>query len=86
MEKILPTQRRPNFIPAFSTTIANSRRKAIEDAKQLHTTHQVRVYSDGSQYEGGVGAAAVIYLGNKFQKSLTTTSALKTSTPYMKPK
>jgi ribonuclease HI len=71
MEKILPTRRRPNFTPAFSTSIADSRHEAIEEAKKLHTTRQVRIYSDGSLYEGGVGASAVLYLGNRFQKSLT---------------
>ena len=49
-EKILPSRFCPNFTPAVSTSIASSRHQATSDAKKLHLTHNVRVFSDGSMY------------------------------------
>ena len=70
VEKILSSFQ-PNFIPAVSTSIAPSCRQAVSDAKKLHLTHEVRVYSDGSMFKGGVSTAASLYQGNMLQKSLT---------------
>ena len=71
LEKVAPTRRRPGFTSLFKTSIATSRIQAIEDAGRLHRLHQVRVYSDSSLYKKGVGAAALLFVGNQFKKSLT---------------
>jgi ribonuclease HI len=44
---------------------------AVSDAKQLHILHHIRVYSDGSLYKNGVGAAASLYVSSCLRKSLS---------------
>jgi ribonuclease HI len=69
-ENINPTRQRSNFCPALKTTIQPTKEKAIEDAKEAIHTHQIRLYSDGSSHNGGVGAAATLYVGSVKRKTL----------------
>jgi ribonuclease HI len=42
----------------------------IDEAKKLEASHPVQVFCDGSGFEGGVGAAAVLYVNNRVSKIL----------------
>lgn len=70
VETIAPTRRRPSYRPAFSTSISDNKESALERANEANSTIQTRIYCDGSGFEGGIGAAAVLYIGNAFKKSL----------------
>ncbi|KAL7277809.1 hypothetical protein ACG7TL_002174 [Trametes sanguinea] len=61
MEKVQPTRRHPRAKLPHSTAVAASKEAAIEDDKQWAEDGGIRVYSDGSDVDGGVGAAAVLY-------------------------
>lgn len=71
LEKIEPTRHHPNFSSPIQTNIAGSRALAIDSARALHRSHNVRVYLDGSMYRGGVGATASLYIGSRLKASLT---------------
>jgi hypothetical protein len=62
-------------------SIAVSRHEAMTKAERLHLQHQVRVYSDGSMFEGGVGA-----LSAGSRNPSPTTWAQSSSTLSTKPK
>jgi ribonuclease HI len=57
-------QRRPNYIPYFSIKMQNDKTLALVDATLYHMVAPVSVYSDGSGFEGGVGASTVQYINN----------------------
>ena len=69
IEPIAPTRRRHNFKPSFSTSILSNKPDALAAAKTHHNT-QVTLYCDGSGFEGGIGASAVLYVNKTEQKSL----------------
>jgi ribonuclease HI len=68
-EPIAPTRRRPNYKPALSTSILGSKPEALAAANTHHNT-QVSLYCDGSGFEDGIGASAVLYINKIEQKSL----------------
>ena len=46
--------------------IAGSKERAAEEEKDwIGRENQVRIYTDGSDCEGGVGAAAILLRGNR---------------------
>ncbi|KIJ94843.1 hypothetical protein K443DRAFT_109731, partial [Laccaria amethystina LaAM-08-1] len=58
-ETIMPDPRPPNYKRRFTTTIAESKEESIKDEGKDDAN--IRIYTDGSGYEGNVGAAAVMY-------------------------
>lgn len=60
MEKIAPTRRPPSYRPIHSTRIDPSKEEAIRHDAEVQD-RGIRVYSDGSGYRDGIGAAAVLY-------------------------
>lgn len=63
MERITLFRRAPSYIPAFSTSIAKSKDFALVAAKREFTSLPISVFSDGSGFEDGIGASAVLYVG-----------------------
>ena len=61
MEKIPVPRFPPGWRPPFKVEIAKSKEEAAEQEKRWVARDGIRVYSDGSDYKGGVGAAAVLY-------------------------
>ncbi|KIJ90820.1 hypothetical protein K443DRAFT_40860, partial [Laccaria amethystina LaAM-08-1] len=59
LETIMPDPRPPTYKKTFTVTIAKSKEESIKDEKEDDA--DIRVYTDGSGYEGSVGAAAVLY-------------------------
>ena len=59
LETIKPDPRPPTYKNTFTTTIAESKEDSIKEEKRDDS--DIRVYTDGSVYEGNVGAAAVLY-------------------------
>lgn len=68
IEIIGPVRAGPAWTSAFSTSIGESRQEAIEYLRNLQA--DVQVFSDGSGFEGGIGAAAVLYRGFRPPKAL----------------
>jgi ribonuclease HI len=68
METILPTRKRPGYDPSVTTRICGQKEDAIELALDLETSRRVRVYTDGSAINGQVGAAAVLFIGEREKK------------------
>jgi ribonuclease HI len=60
IETVEVVRRPPWWNPAFRTAIARNKEDAIAEDAEHARTEQVRVYSDGSAYQGGVGAGAVL--------------------------
>jgi len=58
-ETIMPDPRPPTYKRVFTTTIAESKEESIKDEEKDEA--DIKVYTDGSGYEGNVGAAAVLY-------------------------
>ena len=69
-ETIDPTHRHPTYKPSLSTTISICKDDTLALTNTTHATTQYKVYSDGSSFEGGIGASAVLYKGNRAIKSL----------------
>ena len=59
LEIIAPTTEDPYHSPRFQTSIQETRELSIE--QEDSDTANFKVYSDGSGFEGGIGAAAVLY-------------------------
>jgi ribonuclease HI len=70
VETITATRRRPNYVPSFSINIQDDKTLALVDATLYHMVAPVSVYSDGSGFEGGVGASAVLFINNTESKVL----------------
>ena len=68
IKKIQPVQKHPHWKSAIATVIPESKDQA--ETRELNNEADIRVYSDGSGYEGGVGAAAVLYRGFRLMKTL----------------
>jgi ribonuclease HI len=63
MEKIETVVRGPKWEPAFKIRVPQKEEVAIAELR--NDTAQVKVFSDGSCIDGGVGAAAVLYRGGE---------------------
>lgn len=62
IETITAVRRRPNYSTKFSTHIANDKETALATASMLHNNSECSIYTDGSGFENGIGAAAVSYI------------------------
>jgi ribonuclease HI len=60
LETIEPSRRPPNFIPPHDIRIDADKDSALEHDNLTHN-NGIRIYSDGSGYKNGIGAAAVMY-------------------------
>ena len=69
-ETISPYRWHPTYKPTMSTIIDNDTKRALQTASTAHHITQFKVYCDGSRYQGGAGAAAILYDGNTAAKSL----------------
>jgi hypothetical protein len=69
IETIAPVRRRSNFKPALSTTILDPD-TALITAFYAAQQYKIRVYTDGSSRNGGVGAAATLYIGDSPRKTI----------------
>jgi ribonuclease HI len=63
MEKITPVRHFPKWTPDVEVSIATKEKDAIREDKQANEC--LRVYSDGSAVDGGVGGAAVLMRGKR---------------------
>jgi ribonuclease HI len=69
IETILPTRRKPSYRPLLSTHIHSNREEAQLHTTSIHSTNFV-VYTDGSSYREGVGAAASLWIKGQKTKTL----------------
>ena len=60
----------PGYSPSFEVVIPPSKDDALPFAVLTDAAVPVRVYSDGSGFEGGIGAAAVLYINERLVKTL----------------
>jgi ribonuclease HI/exonuclease III len=59
IETIFPKTEDPYRAPRFTTRISTSRESSIDNEK--HDDADFKVFTDGSDHDGGVGAAAILY-------------------------
>ena len=67
IEVIDPVRRSPGYAPTFDLIIPPSKDAALTFA---NLTNATRIYSDGSGFEGGIGASALLYINDKLVRSL----------------
>ncbi|KAG5729402.1 hypothetical protein E4T56_gene5188 [Termitomyces sp. T112] len=58
---VVAVRRPPSYTPSFSTHILSDRDLVMEAIANAHAAAKYAVYCDGSGFEKGVGAAAVLY-------------------------
>ena len=61
---ISPVRRSPGYNPTFKTIIPPSKEVALPLANLTNSTIPVCVYSNRSGFEGGIGAAALLYIND----------------------
>jgi ribonuclease HI len=64
VETVEVTRRPPWWKPTFRTAIASSKEEAVDEEEKHIREDQIRVYTDGSAYDGGVGAGAILIRTN----------------------
>ena len=69
VKPISPVHCQSNYTPAFITSIPPDKPAALAQAINNHNT-KISVYCDGSGYEGGIGASAVLYINSTERCSL----------------
>lgn len=70
IETMTPIRRRPSYRPSFNVLIADSKATAHKDAEDLNDRRPIRVYCDGSGYDGKIGASAILYIGSEIKETL----------------
>jgi ribonuclease HI len=70
IEIISPVRRSPGYTPSFDLIIPPSKEEALPFAIATNATSPVRIYSDGSGFEGGIGAATLLYIKERLVKVL----------------
>lgn len=61
VETVDPARRPPSYRPSFTTHIPKNKDEALARALSTHRSSPVSIYCDGSGFEGGIGASAVMY-------------------------
>jgi len=86
-ETIKPVKTLPFYCPPFSIDIAGSREESMENEQKDKT--RIKIFSDGSGYEGNTGAAAVLLRNGRIIPTATLTyhlgNALSTPPTRLKP-
>ena len=62
IETINSVRRSPRFAPLFDLIVLPSKEDVLTFANLTNSTVPIWVYSDGSGYEGGVGASTLLYI------------------------
>ena len=70
VEVIDPVRRSPSYMASFDLIIPPSKDAALTFANLTNTSVPVRVYNDGSGFEGGIGASALLYINDRLARSL----------------
>ena len=70
IETISPAGKSPDYNLVFSSIIPPTKEVALPLTLLTNDTVPVRVYSDGSGYEGGIGASACLYINDHLARSL----------------
>ena len=70
IEMITPVQRSPSYSTPFDLMIPMSKDKALFFALLAEIIAPVHIYSDGSGFEGGIGASAILYVKDWLVKTL----------------
>ena len=70
IESISPVRRSPGYNPAFKSVVPPSKETALPLANLTNSTVPVRVYSDGSGYEGGIRASALLYINDRLARTI----------------
>ncbi|KNZ73300.1 hypothetical protein J132_07841 [Termitomyces sp. J132] len=70
IETVDPVCHRPNYSPAFATDIGPDKDNALTIADETFCSTHMSVYCNGSGFEGGIVAVAVLYVGGKKSASL----------------
>ena len=70
IETIKAVRRRPDYAPSFDRYICDTKDDAYTMATIAHVSNKYKVYSDGSGFEGGIGASAILYRGPNVVKTL----------------
>ena len=70
IETISPVRKSPGHNPVFSSIIPPTKEAALLLTLLTNDTVPVRVYSNGSGYEGGIGASALLYINDRLARSL----------------
>ena len=70
VKTISPVRRSPSYKISFSLKIPSSKDAALSLAQLTDFTVPVRVYSDGSSFNGGIGASAILYLRDRLINTL----------------
>ena len=70
IEMITPVWRSPSYSMPFDLIIPKSKNNTFSFALLAETIAPVHVYSDGSGFEGGIGASAILYVKDWLVKTL----------------
>jgi ribonuclease HI len=70
METLSAVRRSPGYTEVFKSFICNSKEQVLEEIEVMERAHLIQVFCDGSGFEGGVGASAVLYVDNRVDKTL----------------
>ena len=70
VETFFPVRRSLGYSPAFEIVIPPSKEAVLPFAILTNTTAPVHVYTDGSGFENGKGASALLYINDCLSRSL----------------
>ena len=70
IETVSPVWRSPSYVTPFDLMIPKSKDSTLTFAQLTETVAPVHVYSDGSRYEGGISASAVLYVKDQLIQTL----------------
>ena len=70
VETITAVRHSPGYTTAFKSFISSSKERALEVIEDIERSHPIQVFSDGSGFEGGIRASAVLFINNHIAKVL----------------
>ena len=70
IESISLVRQSPGYNPVFKSVVLPSKETALPLANLTNSTVPVQVYSDGSGYEGGIGASALLYINDRLARTI----------------
>ena len=75
VETISPVRRSPGYNPVFKTVVPPSKEVTLPFAILTNETSPVRVYSNGSEFEGGIGAHQTELFPSSFHCCVTASQS-----------